>query len=116
MNCRTNEAPVTTPSYTPTILTVHSAATFESFCESFAVEMSDQQEVKATEEKAPEKQEQQEAPAEENEVADKTPEQPPKEMRAVVLTGFGGLKSVKVLKKPEPTLGEGEVLIRVKAW
>jgi len=77
--------------------------------------MSDQQEVKATEEKAPEKPEQQEAPAEENEVADKTPEQPPKEMRAVVLTGFGGLKSVKVLKKPEPTLGEGEVLIRVKA-
>jgi hypothetical protein len=79
--------------------------------------MSEQQEVKATEEKAPEKPEQQEAPAaEENEVADKTPEQPPKEMRAVVLTGFGGLKSVKVLKKPEPTLGEGEVLIRVKAW
>lgn len=42
--------------------------------------------------------------------------EPPKEMRAVVLTGFGGLKSVKILKKPEPTLGEGEVLIRVKAW
>lgn len=40
----------------------------------------------------------------------------PKEMRAVVLTGFGGLKSVKILKKPEPTLNEGEVLIRVKAW
>lgn len=40
----------------------------------------------------------------------------PKEMRAVVLTGFGGLKSVKILKKPEPTPGEGEVLIRVKAW
>lgn len=39
-----------------------------------------------------------------------------KEMRAVVLTGFGGLKSVKILKKPEPTLHEGEVLIRVKAW
>lgn len=39
-----------------------------------------------------------------------------KEMRAVVLTGFGGLKSVKILKKPEPTLNEGEVLIRVKAW
>ncbi|XP_044744304.1 synaptic vesicle membrane protein VAT-1 homolog-like [Coccinella septempunctata] len=39
----------------------------------------------------------------------------PKEMRAVVLTGFGGLKSVKILKKPEPTPGEGEVLIRVKA-
>lgn len=38
-----------------------------------------------------------------------------KEMRAVVLTGFGGLKSVKILKKPEPTLHEGEVLIRVKA-
>lgn len=41
---------------------------------------------------------------------------PPKEMRAVVLTGFGGLKSVKIMKKPEPTLAEGEVLIRVKAW
>lgn len=39
----------------------------------------------------------------------------PKEMRAVVLTGFGGLKYVKVQKKPEPTAGEGEVLIRVKA-
>lgn len=42
--------------------------------------------------------------------------EPPKEMRAVVLTSFGGLKSVKILKKPEPTLNEGEVLIRVKAW
>lgn len=41
--------------------------------------------------------------------------EPVKEMRAVVLTGFGGLKSVKILKKPEPTLNEGEVLIRVKA-
>lgn len=43
-----------------------------------------------------------------------TPE--PKDMKAIVLNGFGGLKSVKVLKKPEPTLAEGEVLIRVKAW
>lgn len=42
--------------------------------------------------------------------------EPPKDMRAIVLTGFGGLKTVKVMKKPEPTLGEGEVLIRVKAW
>lgn len=40
----------------------------------------------------------------------------PKDMRAIVLTGFGGLKTVKVMKKPEPTLSEGEVLIRVKAW
>ncbi|KAG1649706.1 Synaptic vesicle membrane protein VAT-1 -like [Nymphon striatum] len=40
---------------------------------------------------------------------------PPKQVRAVVLTGFGGLKSVKVQKKPEPTAGDGEVLIRVKA-
>ncbi|XP_023223330.1 synaptic vesicle membrane protein VAT-1 homolog-like isoform X3 [Centruroides sculpturatus] len=40
---------------------------------------------------------------------------PPKEMKAVVLTGFGGLKSVKVMKKPEPTAKEGEVLIRVKS-
>lgn len=43
-------------------------------------------------------------------------EDPPKEMRAIVLTGFGGFKGVKILKKPEPTLQAGEVLIRVKAW
>lgn len=49
-------------------------------------------------------------------VAEAENEAPKKEMRAVVLTGFGGLKSVKILKKPEPTLNEGEVLIRVKAW
>lgn len=54
-------------------------------------------------------------PAENGETEEKTTEQPPKEMRAVVLTSFGGLKSVKVQKKPEPTLAEGEVLIRVKA-
>lgn len=41
---------------------------------------------------------------------------PPKEMRAVVLTGFGGFKNVKILKKPEPSPQAGEVLIRVKAW
>lgn len=40
----------------------------------------------------------------------------PKEYRSVVLTGFGGLKMLKVQKKPELTAGEGEVLIRVKAW
>ncbi|XP_037580283.1 synaptic vesicle membrane protein VAT-1 homolog-like isoform X1 [Dermacentor silvarum] len=40
---------------------------------------------------------------------------PAKEMRAIVLTGFGGLKTVKVLKKSEPTAAEGELLIRVKA-
>lgn len=40
---------------------------------------------------------------------------PPKEMRAIVLTGFGGYKGVKILKKPEPQLQAGEVLIRVKA-
>jgi hypothetical protein len=59
-------------------------------------------------EEAPEK------ATEEKEKEKETP--PPKEMRAVVLTGFGGLKTVKILKKPEPTVGEGEVLIRVKAW
>ncbi|KAK9728738.1 hypothetical protein QE152_g17043 [Popillia japonica] len=40
----------------------------------------------------------------------------PKEMRAVILTGFGGLKTVKTQKKNEPSVSEGEVLIRVKAW
>lgn len=55
--------------------------------------------------------------AEGNGKAAAAPEEPPKpEMKAVVLTGFGGLKSVKILKKPEPTLAEGEVVIRVKAW
>ncbi|CAG4952124.1 unnamed protein product [Parnassius apollo] len=39
----------------------------------------------------------------------------PKAMRAVVLTVFGGLKTVKILKRPEPTVSEGEVFIRVKA-
>lgn len=73
-----------------------------------------EQEAKVVEEKE-QSEEKQDAPAEEG-AGDKTPEQPPKEMRAVVLTGFGGMKTVKVLKKPEPTLGEGELLIRVKAW
>lgn len=49
-------------------------------------------------------------------VTEKTAEEPPKEMRSVVLTSFGGLKSVKVLKKPEPAVGADDVLIRVKAW
>jgi len=41
--------------------------------------------------------------------------EPVKDMRAIVLSGFGGLKSVKSLRKPEPSVAEGEVLIRVKA-
>jgi len=44
------------------------------------------------------------------------PTEAPNEFRSVVLTGFGGLKMLKVQKKPELTAGEGEVLIRVKAW
>lgn len=76
--------------------------------------MAEDQETKAPTEETP-KTEQDGAPKTEDS-AEKTPEEPPKEMRAVVLTGFGGLKSVKVLKKPEPSVGEGEVLIRVKAW
>lgn len=43
-------------------------------------------------------------------------EDPPKEMRSIVLTGFGGFKGVKILKKPEPAPQAGEVLIRVRAW
>ncbi|KAF4520343.1 hypothetical protein B566_EDAN004403 [Ephemera danica] len=46
----------------------------------------------------------------------KEPEEPAREMRAVVLTGFGGLKSVKLQKKPEPTITDGEILVRVAAW
>lgn len=39
-----------------------------------------------------------------------------KEMRVVVLTGFGGLNKLRVTKKPMPDPLEGEVKIRVKAW
>ena len=39
-----------------------------------------------------------------------------KEMKAVVLTAHGGLKGLRVMNKPEPTPGDGEVVIRVKAW
>jgi NADPH:quinone reductase-like Zn-dependent oxidoreductase len=35
-------------------------------------------------------------------------------MREVVIKGFGGIKYVKVLKKKEKKMGEGEVIIRVK--
>ncbi|GIY44504.1 synaptic vesicle membrane protein VAT-1 homolog-like [Caerostris extrusa] len=51
------------------------------------------------------------------EAVEATEEQTPpaKEMKCVVLSSFGGLKSVKIQNKPEPTPGEGEVLIRVKA-
>ena len=41
---------------------------------------------------------------------------PIKEWRSVVLTGFGGLKMLKVQKKPESKPEENQVLIRVKAW
>ena len=41
---------------------------------------------------------------------------PPKEMKSIVLTGFGGVKMLKVQQKPEATPGDGDVLIRVKAW
>ncbi|XP_076449675.1 synaptic vesicle membrane protein VAT-1 homolog-like isoform X2 [Babylonia areolata] len=39
---------------------------------------------------------------------------PPKQMKSVVLTGFGSMKMIKVLQKPEPQAGDGEVLIRVR--
>lgn len=39
-----------------------------------------------------------------------------KEMRAVILTGFGGLNKLRVTKKAMPELRDGEVKIRVKAW
>lgn len=53
----------------------------------------------------------------ENGEGDKASPEPPKEMRAVVLHSFGGLKHVKSGKKPEPTgLAENEVLIKVKSW
>ncbi|CAJ1049636.1 synaptic vesicle membrane protein VAT-1 homolog-like [Xyrichtys novacula] len=38
-----------------------------------------------------------------------------KEMRAIILTGFGGLNKLRITKKAMPELQEGEVKIRVKA-
>jgi len=44
------------------------------------------------------------------------PAEPVKEMRSIVVNNFGGLKSVKVIKKPEPAQpAEDEVLIRVQS-
>lgn len=51
-----------------------------------------------------------------DEAAKEEPKEPPKEMRAVVLTGFGGYKGVKILKRPEPSVQAGEVVIRIRAW
>lgn len=39
-----------------------------------------------------------------------------KEMRAVILSGFGGLNKLRVTKKAMPEPQDGEVKIRVKAW
>lgn len=39
-----------------------------------------------------------------------------KEMRAVMLAGFGGLNKLRVTKKAMPEPQDGEVKIRVKAW
>lgn len=39
-----------------------------------------------------------------------------KEMRAVILSGFGGLNKLRVSKKAMPEPQNGEVKIRVKAW
>ena len=39
-----------------------------------------------------------------------------KQMRAIVLSGFGGPKMIKALEKPKPTPKEGEVLVRAKTW
>ena len=40
---------------------------------------------------------------------------PTKEMRCVTLTGYGGIKMLRVQNWPEVKPMEGEVLIRVKA-
>lgn len=40
----------------------------------------------------------------------------PKEVRCIVLTGFGGPKMARCQKRPQTPAQEGEVLIRVKAW
>lgn len=50
-----------------------------------------------------------------NGTTEETQVEQPKEMRSIVVNNFGGIKSVKILKKPEPAQpAEGEVLIRVQ--
>ena len=44
------------------------------------------------------------------------PAPPVKEMKAIVLNGFGGIKQAQMKKVPEVKPKEGEVLIRVKTW
>lgn len=39
-----------------------------------------------------------------------------KEMRAVLLTAFGGLNKLRMTRKAMPEPQDGEVKIRVKAW
>jgi hypothetical protein len=41
---------------------------------------------------------------------------PAKEMRCVTLSGYGGIRMVKVTKTPELEAKEGELLIRVRSW
>ena len=50
------------------------------------------------------------------EVKQQTTEESNRDMRAVVLTSYGGLKGIRVMNKLEPSLSDGEVLIRVKCW
>lgn len=55
-------------------------------------------------------------PAAEAKPDGEAPAAPAKVMKSVVLTGFGGLKMLKVQQKPEVTAAEGELLVRVRAW
>jgi hypothetical protein len=54
--------------------------------------------------------------SEETKETPETPAPAPKEVRCIVLTGFGGSKMARCQKKPQAATQEGEVLIRVKAW
>ena len=50
------------------------------------------------------------------EAAAPAPAPPVKEMKAIVLNGFGGIKQAQMKKVPEVKPKEGEVLIRIKTW
>lgn len=83
-----------------------------------SVEKTSQDQAAATTEKATES-----APATATEQAAESattestqPAEERKEIRSVLLSSFGGIKSIKVAKSPEPTsVGENEVAIRVSA-
>lgn len=101
----TTEAPVVAEVKTPSPMTEATPAATNGHAEEQPAAEKPTEETNGTAEKT--------ADGEKAKTEENAP--PVKEMRAVTLTGFGGFKNVKILKKPEPSPQAGEVLIRVRA-